>query len=567
MAIALAAAEPLPLPENFDPEVSMMATKAANATFHETRDAAGFAQRLVANGTPQDLELAEKVLNAVLQCQELREHDAHYGNFWWLRENGFVEDLNAVEFTLSHLIPMMVMHGDRLPSDVQQRVRESIRLGLAEIRKLDVLIAYTNICSLDVLNSCLGGELLNDPATAQCGYTKLVQWMAFTDTNGTVFEFNSPVYTPIAVESLATLAQLTKDADTRIRARTFAARIALDAALHIHRATGRWAGPHSRAYRDVTLCERRPEGQALNRWITRGEAPAWLGDVLETPSLPMQIVETSDRTRGHVQTTYHSQSFALGVTSRELIDQTNPFIAHYVRPGLPKPGVVFSRYLINDKWIGPNPRDVSKIEKPQLFDDGRFLGVQDGPRAIGLYAPRSLGRCSSAKAALILAGRDQVDEIWTGDNRIDTLPAPVPRGQVVVIGSGAALIAVRPLTVTDLGRDAPIQLVEKDGCLVLEIYNYLGLEKTFWEMEWPGGFYKGQPQCGFYAEFAERAEYPNGKAFGETVARGNLKDEAQAPFTYMATGERPWSIEYARDGRTLGIQVDLMEWKLQRRWT
>jgi hypothetical protein len=88
----------------------------------------------------------------------------------------------------------------------------------------------------------------HDSGTAQRGYTKLIQWVAFTDTNWTVFEFNSPVYAPTAVESLATLAQLTKDPDARIRARPFAARVAFDAALHIHRATGRWAGPYSRAY-------------------------------------------------------------------------------------------------------------------------------------------------------------------------------------------------------------------------------------------------------------------------------------------------------------------------------
>ena len=30
---------------------------------------------------------------------------------------------------------------------------------------------------------------------------------------------------------------------------------------------------------------------------------------------------------------------------------------------------------------------------------------------------------------------------------------------------------------------------------------------------------------------------------------------------------RPWSVEYARDNQTLGIQIDLLEWHLQKRWT
>ena len=48
---------------------------------------------------------------------------------------------------------------------------------------------------------------------------------------------------------------------------------------------------------------------------------------------------------------------------------------------------------------------------------------------------------------------------------------------------------------------------------------------------------------------------------------GTLRDTAQAPFVYAGDGERLWSVEYARDNRSLGIEVDLMAWKLKRRWT
>ena len=57
------------------------------------------------------------------------------------------------------------------------------------------------------------------------------------------------------------------------------------------------------------------------------------------------------------------------------------------------------------------------------------------------------------------------------------------------------------------------------------------------------------------------------RAFVETVARGQLNDHAEAPYTYADMGKRVWSVEYRRDGQTLGIEVDLMEWELDRRWT
>ena len=39
------------------------------------------------------------------------------------------------------------------------------------------------------------------------------------------------------------------------------------------------------------------------------------------------------------------------------------------------------------------------------------------------------------------------------------------------------------------------RLVEIDGDLALELYNYLGPAKTFWELANPGAFYRGMPRC------------------------------------------------------------------------
>ena len=135
------------------------------------------------------------------------------------------------------------------------------------------------------------------------------------------------------------------------------------------------------------------------------------------------------------------------------------------------------------------------------------------------------------------------------------------------MASGGAYTAVRVLTRTDMGRSAPVRLNEIQGDLVLEIYNYLGQDKPFWEMGWPGAFYQGKPQCGFYLEMAERSSYADGRAFGQVVAAGRLDDLAAAPFVYAGDRPRPWNVSYARGGQELGLEVDLMEWKLLRRWT
>jgi hypothetical protein len=160
-------------------------------------------------------------------------------------EESQVEDLNAVEFNLEHLIPLMIRHASRLAPATQKRVLDAVRLGLAQIRRLDVSLAYTNIAILGLLNTCLGGELLGDAAIAGRGYAKLAVWMAFTDQYGIPYEYNSPTYSSVGIRAFKVLVDLVQDADTRVRARTMAGRLGLSAALHIHAATGRWAGPHS----------------------------------------------------------------------------------------------------------------------------------------------------------------------------------------------------------------------------------------------------------------------------------------------------------------------------------
>ncbi len=559
--------QPLPLPENFNPETLMLAKVTENGVFHESRQGASFAARLVANGAPEDLELAHRVLDVVLGCQERRANDPHYGNFFWMLEDDVVMDLNAVEFNLEHLIPMMLQHADRLSPEMQARVLDAIRLGLDEIRRLDVLPVYTNITLLDILNTCLGGELLGDAAIAQRGYNKLVLWMALTDQQGHPFEYNSPTYSAVTIRALARLAALTRHSDTRIRARTALARVGLSAALHIHAGTGRWAGPHSRAYHPSVVCETEAEIAMLRGWIAEGVLPAWIADALDVRPATFQVDETAFAERQLGLTTYHSPSFALGVSVKEAGGQSNVMMCHYVRPGAERPGVLYTRYLTNDKWLGDFYHATDRTKSRNLIEEGEFYGVQQGNRAIGLYTLGKAGTLHSAKAAFIWTQREHIDEIWVGDRRVESLPADVLPGAVIVIGSGDALFAVLPLTRTDLGRDAPIRLVEREGDLVLELYNYLGAEKSFWELNWPGAFYKGKPQCGVYLEVAERAAYPDGRAFGQTVASGALVDKTEAPFTYAAVGERLWTVEYSRAGQTLGIEVDLMAWALKRRWT
>ncbi|MFN2134023.1 MAG: hypothetical protein ACK2VD_26115 [Anaerolineae bacterium] len=560
-------AKPLALPDDFDPAAYLPAKTTENGIYHESRRGARLAAQLVANGTPQDLQMAERVLDAVLACQERHPDDPHCGNFCWMAEDEVVEDLNAVEFNLQALTPMMIRHGERLPPHVRARVLEAIRLGLREIERLDVLVAYSNIAVLDIVNTSLGGELLGDARVAARGYRKLVEWMAFTDQYGVPFEYNSPTYTSVIIRALKLLADLTRDRATRIRAHTAAARLGLSVALHIHPATGRWAGPHSRAYHPTVACETEPERAMFERWIEDRTLPDWLDDALNCRPREMQVDETAYPERDMSITTYHSRSFALGTAASGFGGQANAMMVHYARSDSERPGVLYTRYLVNDKWLGDFYHATDRTRSRNLIDEGRFYGVQRGPHAIGLYTPSRLGATTSAKTALILTDRAAIDGLWVGQTRIGALPMAIAPGEVLVIESGRVRIALLPLARTALGRSAPARAVERNGDLVVELYNYSGPEKRFWELDWPGAFYQGTPQCGFYLEVTERDAHVDAPAFAQAVSAGQVLDRTAPPRIYDGRQERCWAVEYAREGTALGIEVDLMAWRLKRRWT
>ena len=56
------------------------------------------------------------------------------------------------------------------------------------------------------------------------------------------------------------------------------------------------------------------------------------------------------------------------------------------------------------------------------------------------------------------------------------------------------------------------------------------------------------------------------RAFSDVVASGIFTDEVEPPVTYEQGIERLWQVSYERDSERLGIEVDLMEWQVKRRW-
>jgi hypothetical protein len=572
--------EPMELPEDFDYDLYMPSHTVDGELFHAAMDAANWIARLVENGTDEDIRNAERIIPGLLSCQDRDQDSRYYGAFRWERETP-VEDLNAVEFVLIAIIPMMIEHEELLSDESSEKLRGSIRMALEHVRNIDVHYKYTNIVLKDIVNTILGGELLEDPVLAKRGYEKLENWMHFTDSSGGNYEYNSPYYTYVAIRVMSMLNRHVQDEEARVRSGILLARMSLATFLRVHTPTGRLAGPHGRAYHGQVIAGAREVGW-MKRWLEGDMIPSWLGSLLEQPSWPDQVNETTGREEGISISTYKSDHYSFGVASRNMFNQdivyiawqSNVFTVHYTRPDESDPGIIYTRYVLDDDWLGDFSPGPGRPNTGLIPDVGHFQGVLDRNRAIGLYIPRYLGgmeRHSSAKAVIALPEWDKgKDKIWIEGKAAGALPVYADHHSVIVIESGNIMMAFRPFSLTNLGGDTAeqIRVREFEGNLMIELYNYKGPEKTFWELAWPGTFFQGYPRCGFYAEVADRAEYTDGAAFTDVIKAGSFRDESDPPSTYAGTGSRKWRVEYSRQDRSLGMEVDLFDWfRTPEKWT
>ncbi|MDG0809451.1 hypothetical protein [Cohnella rhizosphaerae] len=102
--------------------------------------------------------------------------------------------------------------------------------------------------SWGALVTLLGGELLGQEEIRSYGERRLRTFRDYTKAIGTFSEYNSPCYTPIAIEELHGIY-----AESGTAGAVADAEELLDLAWHMiakhyHPATGAWSGPHSRTY-------------------------------------------------------------------------------------------------------------------------------------------------------------------------------------------------------------------------------------------------------------------------------------------------------------------------------
>lgn len=350
---------------------------------HPTRNSMLYAQALVHRGRPDDLARAEKVIAAVLAQQDTDPSRKTYGIWSWLAEEPLDKmappDWNWADFLGASLAEMLSTQTDRLPDELQRKMRAALGHAAAAIRQRDVQPGYTNIAIMGGVVTAVAGELLGDRSMLDYGRSRLERCVQHANFHGNFTEYNSPTYTVVALLESERGVRLIHDEKARAAAEALRQIAWRTIAESFHPATAQWAGPHSRAYSDrtrdttlQTLADRigfklLDEPAVVYPDPVLPCPPMWIQRFKALPSDPLELRRSFTRdAKGNVRiegTTWLTADATLGsVNHSETWVQRHPIIGYWVIAGAEP--AVFKVNLIKDG---------------REFSSGHLSTVQQGP--------------------------------------------------------------------------------------------------------------------------------------------------------------------------------------------
>jgi hypothetical protein len=335
----------------FDPHEQMVQQPVSTVGYHTalrsgeahgTRESLHYAVALLDAGRT---ERAAAILARVIALQDQNPASPTYGIWsWYLSEplaNMAPPDWNWADFCGTQLLQVLIDHRAVLPAKLIEQIEAAVVHAARSIQRRDVTLHYTNIALMGAYVTLVAGERLADAALREYGLARLRRFHQYTREHGGFGEYNSPSYTPLALEMVALLRQHVLDASAHSLIDWLYHRVWEEIAVHYHPPTGQWAGPHSRNYR--TLLSR--DALQFKERRTPMPCPVDLEHYLAKLDQPREVVTTF---RGSglpvVTTTYLHPDFALGsVNSGDLWNQRRSLIAYWGT--VENPGYLRVRFL------------------------------------------------------------------------------------------------------------------------------------------------------------------------------------------------------------------------------
>ncbi len=394
----------------FDPAKNMLRTRLGaeyhyhtnlrGMEAHPVRDSMNYGLLLLETG---NVALGSKVIDAVIALQDRDPASKWFGLWSYYLEEPLPKmdsaDYNWADFNGAALVQMERRHGAKLEPGLRKRVRESIGMAAACIRKRNVSMSYTNIAIQGTFVTLAAAEILEDRDLLAYASERLRRFAANVDITGSFAEYNSPTYANVSIANLTRIRMHVRHEASVALSEKIHERFWQHLALHWHAPTRQFAGPLSRCYStDIgkPLWLQKALNNRLN-WVPFGGLPE-AGQNAEIALLDLKVPEKQvplflklDGTRQHREvflpapsgessvppvqgTTYLTPSYCLGSVNRgDLWVQRRSLLAYW-GDGV-KVRAAHLRFLHDDYDLA----------------SALFYSVQEGGYALGLVNFRTPG--------------------------------------------------------------------------------------------------------------------------------------------------------------------------------
>ena len=454
-----------------------------------TRASAQYAVALLDSGEPERLERACDVLRRLLALQDQDPDSPTYGIWSWFLEEPLDQmappDWNWANFIGVYLLQVALDHFDRLPEDLQVGVREGIEHACRSIIRRDVVPGYTNIALMGVDVTLVAGERFEEEDFFRYGKERLRLFYDYTLEKGSFSEYNSPIYTQVAINEISRMALHVKDPESRELIEALNHFAWRHLARRFHRPTGQLGGPHSRSYGTLIT------GDSLLRYIEvasggmvslapgepatfrpdlrriRPQCPSDLFPLFAPLAAPRQEVEVFYRNEDVqpdiIGTTWLHPDYTLGsLNCGDLWNQRRPMVAYWNTPDGP---AALRVRALHDGY------DYTAASLYTVQDQGDLLGAvvfvtERGYTHIAL--DRIAGSITASDLRLRLELEGAVDGIALPD------PGALVASVVLDLGPVTARLAA-PLARFD-GRDLTVETWTEDQSRGIDLILYSGPE-------------------------------------------------------------------------------------------
>lgn len=458
---------------------------------HPVRESADYALGLLDSGEDRRVLRALELLRRLVDAQDTDPDSWTYGLWSWYYDEPLDQmdapDFNWADFIGVRLVQAVLRHAGVLARHgLDDAVRTALGHAARSVMRRDVELSYTNIAVMGCYVTIMAGELLGDDEITGYGRDRLRRLTAFTEEYGGFPEYNSPVYTGVAICELTRMLRDFPDDGDRELARRLHDRAWQEAATRWHAPSGQWAGPHRRSYAtlltpdrgELGLLQRGLAGRAtltpdaprpsLDHWSVPYRCPDRLVPYFRDPAPNRDVVAAVSEHAAKVTALSRLRpGYALGLASQgSLWMQGRPVVAY--APGSSGP-VAWRPRLTYDR------RDLAPARIFTAIDGDTVLAGVCAASDVGAHHPTLDVDWTSRFRAADVRLRFE----FLGIER-DELPAVPVLGDTWPIAFGSSCtLRLRVLTAGFAGHTPHLEITGIGGGTALDVVLYAGEEQTF----------------------------------------------------------------------------------------